>query len=152
MKTTLTCLAIALISFPAMAEQHRAAEAEVRAAIEAFNDAYASNSVDKYFNYYASDAMVYFYGARQDLSAYHEDWAEMVAAGGAVEKNELSDLQVRVMPGGDVAVASYFVDYRLREPDGDVSTAKAFESEVWQKVGDDWKIVNLHYSEIPDVQ
>lgn len=56
----------------------------------------------------APDAMVYFFGARQDLSAYHEEWA-----------------------------------------DGSVSTARAFESEVWQKVGDDWKIVNLHYSEIP---
>jgi ketosteroid isomerase-like protein len=152
MKEILVCLVTTLIAFPAMAQQHSPAEAEVRTAIKAFNDAYASNEVDAYFNHYAADAMVYFYGARQDLSAYREEWAEMVEAGGSVEKNELSDLQVQVMPSGDVAVASYFVDYRLREPDGNVSVAKAFESEVWQKIGDDWQIVNLHYSEIPGGQ
>jgi ketosteroid isomerase-like protein len=152
MKSILTGLVVALISVPATAENQGPAEAEVRMAIKAFNDAYAGNEVDAYFNHYAADAMVYFYGERQDLSAYHEEWAEMVEAGGRVEKNELSDIQVQVMPGGDVAVASYFVDYRLREPDGNVSVAKAFESEVWQKIGDDWKIVNLHYSEVPGDQ
>ena len=149
MKNILTGLVATLISLPALAGQNGAAEAEVRTAIEAFNDAYASNDVDTYFDHYAADAMVYFYGARQDLSAYRDEWAEMVERGGRVEKNELSDVQVQVMPSGDVAVASYFVDYRLREPNGDVSTAKAFESEVWQRIGGDWKIVNLHYSEIP---
>ncbi|MEX2125207.1 MAG: nuclear transport factor 2 family protein [Woeseia sp.] len=152
MKNILTCLVVTLISFPATAEQHSPVEAEVRTAIKAFNDAYAGDDVDAYFNHYDANAMVYFYGARQDLAAYHEEWAEMVEAGGGVEKNELSDVQVQVMPTGDVAVASYFVDYRLREPDGNVSVAKAFESEVWQKIGDDWKIVNLHYSEIPGDQ
>lgn len=152
MRNILICLATTLLSFSVMAEHHSSADAEVRTAIKAFNDAYAHNDVDAYFSHYATDAMVYFYGARQDLSAYREEWAEMVKAGGAVEKNQLSDVQVQVMPGGNVAVASYFVDYRLREPDGNVAVSKAFESEVWQKTGDDWKIVNLHYSEIPGDQ
>ncbi|MDZ7768623.1 MAG: nuclear transport factor 2 family protein [Woeseiaceae bacterium] len=152
MKSILTGLVTVLISVPAMAEDHDAVQAEARTAIKAFNEAYAGNDVDAYFDHYAADAMVYFYGARQDLSAYHEEWAEMVEAGGEVEKNELSDVQVQMMPSGDVAVASYFVDYRLRAPDGNVSVARAFESEVWQKIGDDWKVVNLHYSEIPDDQ
>lgn len=149
MKNVLTGLVATLITFPAIAGQNVAAEAEVRTAIEAFNDAYAGNDVNTYFDHYAADAMVYFYGARQDLSAYQAEWAEMVDRGGRVEKNELSDIRVQVMPSGDVAVASYFVDYRLREPDGGVSTAKAFESDVWQKIGGGWKIVHLHYSEIP---
>ncbi|MEX0707537.1 MAG: nuclear transport factor 2 family protein [Woeseia sp.] len=152
MKSILTGLVAALISVSAMAQDYGAAQAEVRTAIKAFNAAYAGNDVDAYFDHYATDAMVYFYGARQDLSAYHEEWAEMVEAGGEVEKNELSDVQVQVMPSGDVVVASYFVDYRLRASDGNVSMVKAFESEVWQKIGDDWKVVNLHYSEIPDDQ
>lgn len=152
MNKILACLVAALISFSAMAEHHSSADAEVRDAVKAFNSAYASNDVETYFSHYAADATVYFYGARQDLSAYHEEWAEMVDAGGGIEKNELSDLQVQVMPSGDVAVATYFVDYRLRMPNGEVSVAKAFESEVWQKIDGDWKIVNLHYSEIPDEQ
>ena len=55
------------------------------------------------------------------------------------------------MPGGDVAVASYFIDYRLRTPDGEVTELKAFESDVWQKIDGAWKVVSLHYTEIlPD--
>ena len=67
-----------------------------------------------------------------------------------MEKNDLSDIRVQVMPGGDVAPANYFVDYRLRTPDGELSASKAFESEVWRKIDGEWKIVNLHYSEIPE--
>ena len=73
----------------------------------------------------------------------------MVGAGGAVEKNELSDIQVKVMPGGDVATASYFIEYRLRSPDREVSETKAFESDVWQKIDGAWKVVSLHYTAIP---
>lgn len=149
MNKFLTCLAAVLISFSALAEQHSATEAEVRDAVKAFNGAYASNDVEGYFNHYADDAMLYFFGARQDVSVYHEEWAAMVDAGGAVEKNELSDIRVQVLPGGNAAVASYFIDYRLRTPDGEVSGAKAFESDVWQKIDGAWKVVSLHYTEIP---
>ena len=150
MRKMLTFIAALLIPFTVVAEHHGSAAAEVTDAVKAFNGAYANNEVETYFSYYADDAMVYFYGARQDLGAYHEEWAAMVEAGGAVEKNELSDIRVQVMPGGDIAVATYFVDYRLRMPDGEISASKAFESEVWRKIDGDWKIINLHYSEIPE--
>lgn len=148
MNKILTCLAAVLISFSAVAEQHSAVEAEVRAAVEAFNGAYARNDVDGYFSHYADDAMVYFFGARHRVSAYHEEWASMIEDGGAVEKNELSDMQVQVLPGGDAAVASYFIDYRLRAPGGEVLEAHAFESDVWQKIDGAWKVVSLHYTEV----
>lgn len=144
-------LAAALISFPALADQHGAAEAEVRAAMEAFNAAYAGNDVDAYFDYYVDDAMVYFYGSRQDVAAYHEEWTATIAAGNAVEKNELSDVRIRMLPGGEAAITSYFVEFRMRGADGTVSESNAFESEVWQKINGAWKIVALHYTEIaPD--
>lgn len=148
MNKVLTCFLVAMISFSASAEHHSSAEAEVRVAIKAFNDAYANNNVDDYFGYYDADATVYFFGARQDISAYHEEWTETISAGGGVEKNELSDIQVQVMPSSDVAVATYFVDYRMRAPDGEISVAKAFETEVWQKIEGEWRVVSLHYSEI----
>jgi ketosteroid isomerase-like protein len=146
---TLTVLLLALSLATATAAEHDAAEAEVRAAVIAFNDAYAGNDAATYFSYYEPDAMVYFYGARQDVAAYREEWTAMIAEGGGVEKNDLSDLQVRIVPGGDMAIASYFVDYAMRTPAGEISTAQGFESEVWQKVAGEWKIVGLHYSEIP---
>lgn len=147
MKKILIFLASAMMAMPVAAQQTGAA-AEVRAAVEAFNGAYGGNRVEEYFSYYVEDAALYFYGARQSVSAYHEEWAETIGAGGRVEKNELSDIQVRVLPGGDAAVASYFIDYAMRSADGSVATAKAFESDVWQKIDGEWKIVSLHYSEI----
>lgn len=147
MNKILIFISAALLSFSAVADQHSAVEAEVREAVKAFNGAYAGNDVEGYFSHYADDAMVYFLGARQKVSAYHEEWAAMIDAGGAVEKNELSDIQVRVLPGGDAAIASYFIDYRLRTPDGEIAGSKAFESDVWQKIDGNWKIVALHYTE-----
>jgi ketosteroid isomerase-like protein len=148
MNKLLAGLVLSLLSVSVMADHHAATEAEVRDSVTAFNAAYAENRIDEYFSYYADDAVVYFYGARQDLDAYYAEWKAMDAAGGGVEKNEMSDLRIQLMPGGDVAVASYFVDYRFRSPEGDISAAKAFETEVWQKIEGAWKVVNLHYSEI----
>lgn len=142
-------LSIALIAFPALADKHGGAETAVRNSVKAFNSAYENNNVDDYFKFYDADAMLYWEGARQDLKAYHEEWAALVKAGGAVEKNELSDLQVKVMPGGDVAVASYFTDYRLRLPDGETAEGKYYESDVWQKIDGAWKLVALTFSPLP---
>ena len=147
MKNMLIGLAAALLPFSAVAAEPGPAAAEVQDAVRAFNGAYASNDVDKYFSYYADDASLYFYGARHTVLSYQAEWSEMIADGGAVEKNELSDIQVRVLPCGDAAVATYFIDYRLRAPDGGVAAANAFESDVWQKIDGTWKVVSLHYSE-----
>jgi len=151
MKKVLGGFAIALITLSAMAEHHGSENADLHAAIKAFDGAYASNDVDTYFGFYADDATVYFFGARQDVAAYHEEWIAMMEAGGGVEMNEMSDLQVQVMPCGDVAIATSFVDNRTRSPDGTTSTVRAFETDVWQKIDGNWKIISLHYSEIaPD--
>jgi len=151
MKKVLGGFAIALITLSAMAEHHGSENADLHAAIKAFDGAYATNDVDTYFGFYADDATVYFFGARQDVAAYHEEWIAMMEAGGGVEMNEMSDLQVQVMPCGDVAIATSFVDNRTRSPDGTTSTVRAFETDVWQKIDGNWKIISLHYSEIaPD--
>ena len=148
MKKILTILAVSLFSFSAMAEQHSSVDAELSDAIKAFNIAYTSNDMDAYFATYIDDATIYFYGERHKVSVYREEWTEFIVAGGGVEKNELSDLRVQMMPSGDVAVATYFIDNRTREPDGETTTVRAFETEVWQKIADEWKVVSLHYTEI----
>jgi ketosteroid isomerase-like protein len=142
----LTLIAAALISFSAVADQHSAVEAEVRDAAKAFNGAYARNDVEGYFSHFADDATMFWEGTRQTTSGYREEWDATIGAGGAVEKNEVSDLQVRVLPGGDAAIVSFFIDYRMRTPDGEVVEEKAFESEVWQKIDGAWKVVGLHYT------
>ena len=153
MRKILSSLIIVLMSFSAMAEHHAANEgvknADLHAAINGFDRAYATNDVEKYFSYYADDATVYFGNARVDMAAYHKMWVELMAAGGGVELNEMSDLKVHVMPSGNAAVSTSFINNRTRSPDGTTSSSKAFETDVWQKIGGKWKIISLHHSEIP---
>jgi len=52
--------------------------------IAAFDTAYATNDIETYFGFYADGATVYFYGARQDISAYKKEWSAMKDAGGGV--------------------------------------------------------------------
>ena len=145
MKKLLTCLLVLLLPIASGAQQP--AEAEVREAVKAWNGAYASNESETYFGYYVADATLYFYSMRQDLAAYHDEWTEMIKAGGGVEVYDLSDVQVRMLPG-NAAIANYFVDYRIRNADGSVSEGRAFETDIWQKIEGAWRVVGLHYSEV----
>ncbi|EED36326.1 hypothetical protein NOR51B_2276 [Luminiphilus syltensis NOR5-1B] len=145
-----SCLFLVMLPFAVCAEHHGDEHADLYAAIAAFDESYSTNDPDTYFGLYAENATVYFFGARQDMAEYQQFWKEMIGAGGGVDKNEVSDLVVQIMPSGDVAVATSFIDNRTRYPDGEISEARAFETDVWQKIDGEWKIISLHYSEIPD--
>lgn len=149
MKKKLTFLVVILFSFSAVAERHSSVDAELSDAIKAFNVAYTSNDMEAYFAFYTDDASIYFYGERHKVSAYREEWTAEIDAGGGVEKNETSDVRVQMMPSGDVAVVTSFIDNRTRGTDGETTTVKAYETEVWQKIDDEWRVVSLHYNEIP---
>jgi ketosteroid isomerase-like protein len=150
MKRILSCFAIVLMSFTAMAQEDSADNADLHAAIKAFDHAYATNDVEGYFSFYADDATVYFGDdARVDVAEYHEMWTGLMAAGGGVELNTMSDLRVQILPGGAAAISTSFIDNRTRSPDGTTSTSKAFETDVWQKIDGKWKIISLHYTVIP---
>ena len=134
MKGLTICLAVLLLPLLIHAGDESSVESEARAAAADFNDAYATNDVERYFSYYADDAVVYFFGKRQDIREYAKTWSKFMEAGGGVEKNELSEKIFQVLPGGKAAVA-------------EKSDARAYETEVWQKIDGEWKIVNLHYTE-----
>ena len=61
----------------------------------------------------------------------------------------MSDLRVQIMPSGDVAISTSFIENRTRAADGTKTTSKAFETDVWQKIDGRWKIISLHHSGIP---
>jgi ketosteroid isomerase-like protein len=145
MQKILSFFATALLSCSAMADHHH--EAEVAAASEAYNTAYENNDVDTYFDFYTEDAVVFFYGKRQSVAAYREEWTASIKAGASVELNKTSDLRVQMMPSGDVAVVSSFIDNRTRAVDGGLTTVKGYETEIWQKIAGKWRLVGLHYSE-----
>ena len=97
MRILIACLVAVSVPMSAIAGEDDNTAAQVRAAVMAFNGAYENNNVDEYFSHYATDTSVYFYGARQDVAAYHEEWKAMVEAGGGVEKNAISDVRIQVM-------------------------------------------------------
>ncbi|MEM8500758.1 MAG: nuclear transport factor 2 family protein [Pseudomonadota bacterium] len=157
MRKIISCFGIVLLSFSAMAEHHAKNmakhNAQLHAAIKSFDRAYTNNDVDTYFSLYANDAIVYFGdNQRVDMVAYHKTWAALIQAGGGVELNEMSDLKVQVMPGGDTAIATSFIKNRTRAADGTKSTSKAYETDVWHKINGEWKIIGLHYNVIPAVE
>ena len=144
-------LVIILMSFTAISQLHAEENADLHAAIKAFNHAYTSNDVESYFNFYADDATVYVGGeVRVDMAAYHEMWIALMAAGGGVELNDMSDPQVQVMPSGDFAISTTFISNHTRSSEGALSKSRAYETNVWQKVDGQWKIVSLHYSGISE--
>ena len=148
MKKMFIYLAILLAPLSAMAGDKDGVDKKLHAAVIGFNDAYATNDVEAYFNYYSDEAAAFFFEERVDLPGYEESWTAMIGAGGGVEVNEISDLQIQTLPGGKTAIATYFVDNRTRDPEGNIDTSKAFETDVWQKIDGAWKVVMIHYSTI----
>jgi len=147
MKKFLIGVLWALLPFSVLADHHESTAKEVRAKVEEFNTAYATNDADTYFGFYTADAELYFYGERQPVAAYSESWRAAIAAGGGAAKNDMSDVRIQVL-SPDVAVATYFVDNESKSPDGEITEARAFETDVWQKIDGVWRIVSLHYTEI----
>lgn len=146
MKRTLLTLAILLAPY-AFADNHEAVVAEIEAAVQGFNGAYASGDYETYFAHYTQDAAIFFYGERQTVADYYESWKATVESGFEYEKYDITDMRVQVLGDGDTAVATYFVALGSRTADGQTAEANAFESDVWQKIDGEWKIVTLHYTE-----
>ena len=84
MKKLFIFLSAALLSVSAAADQHSAAEAELREVVIAFNQAYAVNDMERYFAYFAEDADMYWSGTRHTTAAYRDDYTATVEAGGVV--------------------------------------------------------------------
>ena len=135
----------------AMAEHHGSMKAEVSEAAEAFYTTYATNDLEAYYAFYTEDAVLYYDDARQKVSDYMENWTASVEAGARAEKYEMSDVHIQLMPSGDVAVVTGFVDDWTRSANGQTTKVRAFETDIWQKIDGEWKVVGVHYSPIePD--
>jgi ketosteroid isomerase-like protein len=119
---------------------------QVRAAAIAFNDAYLRNDLDEYFGYYADDATLLFDTGRVAPETYRQEWYQLVEDGGRVESNVIADMQVQVGPSADAAIVSYQLEVRTRLPDGSVATEHAFETDVWFRAGDQWRVAHVNYT------
>ena len=119
---------------------------DVRAQVVEFNATYERNELDAYFGFYADDATLWFNSGRVNLADYRKDWFKLIADGGGVTKNALSDIQIQMGPGDTTAVATYALDVLTRMPDGSATNDKAHETDVWFKRDGQWRISHIHYT------
>ena len=148
MNKLLAVLIALLLPLSVYGDTEEAVADQIRERLYTFNDAYGENDLDTYFGMYAEDATLIFYGARQPVPKYREEWTAEVAAGAAVEKNEMTDIQIQVLADGKIAVATYVLETVSTTTNGERSTMLAHETDVWHKREDGWKIVSMHYSEL----
>jgi ketosteroid isomerase-like protein len=111
-----------------------------------FNAAYAANDLDKYFGFYADDAVLWFPEGRTDIPGYKKEWTEYIKSGAQIQAATLSDLQIRFSPQGDTAIASYLLHLKTQEADKKVKNEVYQETDVWFKAAGAWKITHVHYS------
>ena len=114
-----------------------------------FNAAYAANDLDRYFGFYAEDAILWFPEGRTNVPAYKKEWTEYIKGGAALEQAKLSDVHIRVSALGDTAIASYLLRVRTRAADKSVTDEDFQETDVWFKTPVGWKITHVHYSPAP---
>jgi len=124
-------------------------EQQIRDLEKTANDAYAANDLPTYFSVYAPDLRALYPEGPTNLSDYIKSWTATIKSGARIESFSYKDMVVQVSPAGDAAVASYLATAKQRNPDKTDTTENFNETDVWFKRGGNWKIVEIHYSEIP---
>jgi ketosteroid isomerase-like protein len=143
-------LSLVLLVAPAPAPDLKKAEAEVRETVQNFNAAYLANDMAKYWTFYDPSLTQWWPEGRVDLKTYQAQWTKMLADGGKVLENTISDLIVQVGPTGDAAVASYALRVVTRQPDGKITKERAQETDVYFKRDGAWRVVHLNYLPRPE--
>jgi ketosteroid isomerase-like protein len=123
-------------------------EQEVRDFEQKYNAAYAANDLPAYFSYLAPDFVQWLPSGRTDKASYEQSWTRFIKGGGTVTSVDLTDMQIKVGPSGDSAVASYLLRVKTHSARGD-SDDTYQETDVLFKRAGAWKVVYLHYSPAP---
>jgi ketosteroid isomerase-like protein len=148
MKTAWLCacaLLIAGVSTFARADS----KADIDQLEKDFNAAYAANDLDKYFGYYAADAILWFPEGRTDVPSYNKMWTAYIKSGARLQAATLSDYHLKFSPQNDAAIVSYLLRVKTLEADKKVTDEVFQETDVWFKAAGGWKIVQVHYSPAP---
>ena len=138
-------------STPSRPQAPRSAEElQVRDTLNRFTAHYGANNLDGYFFFFAPEFDWWGPSGRSDKESYREFWTDSVDRTGGLESAENSDLQVQVSPGGDLAVGSYMLTVKNKNPGSGDRTIRWQMSPTLVKRGGNWKIVHLHFQRDPD--
>lgn len=126
-------------------------ERDVKACIEAVDEAYARNDAEAYFAHFDEKATIIVPGVGQwPLAGYIEKWTGMIASGGGVARSSLSGLHIQLSPSSDAAITNYVLDviYRGMNPaaPGETQDSTLFITEVWFCREGRWRIAHMSWS------
>jgi uncharacterized protein (TIGR02246 family) len=142
-------LSFVLICLGASAPSFAGPKADIQQLEQESNAAYAANDLEKYFSYYADDAVFWFPEGRTDVPSYKKEWSDFLKTGAGIKAGTTSDMHIRFSPRGDVAIASYVLHLTTQEADKKVHSEDHQETDVWFKTDGGWKIAHVHYSDVP---
>jgi len=144
-----TLYSCALLLFGLSTLANAGSKADIRQLEQEFNAAYAANDLDKYFGYYADDAVLWFPEGRTDVPSYRKMWTDYIKGGAKLQSATLSDTHIKLSPQGDTAIASYVLRVKTLEANQKVTDEMFQETDVWFKTAGAWKIAHVHYSPAP---
>ena len=148
MRWILGVVLAAMVASNASAQTASGVEQEIRDFEQKYNGAYAANDLPAYFSYLAPDFVQWLPSGRTDKAAYQQSWSRFITGGGRVLSAEIADLQIKVGPSQDSAVASYLLRVKTKSSRGE-SDDTYQETDVLFKRDGAWKVVYLHYSPAP---
>jgi len=144
----ISCLLYCSAAFASPDTEKSSAKEEVRAAAIAFNTAYADNKLDEYFAFYVDDATLMSPdGSIQTVAEYYAEWKEFLASGGGVARlSSFEPTSIRTSADGLSAVTYFTSDTSVYvDADGKETGSDFAETDIWWKIGGEWKVVHIHY-------
>jgi hypothetical protein len=123
--------------------------AAVARAVRAKVANYESNRTEEYFGQFSDDITIMFEPGRWTRSDYEALWTRLVGDGDVkVVSSAIEDLKIQPLPGGQAAVATYFMPTSYASPKGRLPEGlpphvRYRQCEVWADLGGDWKLVHM---------
>lgn len=129
--------------------------AELRTAIRTFYDAFYTQDWDVYYTFYSDDVvLIDKTGDVMSLSEYESRAAQDAETLGELATDSFDDSQVdvRLSPDGNSGIVYSRLPYLYRNSDGKETHMMIAETDVWWKIDGNWKVVHIHYPEVPPIK
>jgi len=90
-------------------------------------------------------------GDVMDLKEYESRAAKDAEVLGDLLTDSVADslIDIRLSPDGNSGIAYSRLPYLYRNSDGVETTMTIAETDVWWKIDGEWKVVHIHFPEVP---
>lgn len=128
-------------------------EREIRSSIQSAHErrgrVWQDRDAEEYLAYYWDDAVLVADGSRITIPAFR-GWlqATFKAGGGSLQFHLPALDNIAISPLGDAVTTIFEWRQRLRTAEGEISDRSCFETNVWYRRSESWKIIRLHLTTV----